>query len=415
MRKITSVILVSIILLLALNACGNNTNNNAAGDSGKKVKLEFFQNKVEAKASFDKLVKKFNDANPNIVVTQVNPPDAETVLKTRVSKKDIPDIIGMGATDTFSQLSKAGLFIDFSGDPLTTNLQPVYTETLKKLTGSEQLNGIPYSANASGIIYNKQMFTELGLTIPTTWDELIAVAQKVKDAGKIPFYLTNKDSWTLLVPFNSLSSNIVGINFYDQRKEGTIKFDSPKFREVAEKQLKLLDFGHKDMAGKNYNDGNTAFAKGESAMYLQGVWAIPEILKANPEMQLGVFPFPATNEPANNKVVSGVDTLLTISKNTGHLEEAKKFIAFLQQAENIQAYIDEQKAFSAVKGVNQSDATVQDLKAAFDSGNIVDFSDHYIPSAMKADSIIQSFYQKKNLDAYVKEFDNEWDKVASRK
>lgn len=421
MRKATSLVIVSAILLLALSACGsnnagNNTGSSDAGDSGgKKVKLEFFQNKVEAKATFDKLVKKFNDANPNIVVTQVNPPDAETVLKTRVAKKDLPDIIGMGATDTFSQLSKSGLFSDFTGDSLTANLQPAYVDMLKKLTGSEQLNGIPYSANASGIIYNKQMFTELGLTIPKTWDELLATAQKVKDAGKNPFYFTNKDSWTLLVPFNSLSSDIVGIDFYGKRTEGTVKFDSPAFREVAEKQLKLLAFGQKDMAGKNYNDGNTAFAKGESAMYLQGVWAIPEILKANPAMKLGVFPLPATNEAANNKVLSGVDTLLTISKNSKHPEEAKAFIAFLLQPENIQAYIDEQKAFSAVKGVNQSDASVQDLNAAFESGNIVDFSDHYIPSAMKVDSIIQSFYQKKDVNAYVKELDKEWDKVASRK
>jgi raffinose/stachyose/melibiose transport system substrate-binding protein len=412
--------------MLALAGCGTSTNNNNAGstdtasstpvaDTGKTVKLEFFQNKTEAKATFDKLIKKFNDANPNIVVTQVNPPDAETVLKTRVAKKDVPAIIGMGATATFAQLSNSGLFTDFTGDPLTSNLQPAYVDMVKKLTGSAQLNGIPYSANASGIIYNKQMFTDLGLTIPKTWDELVTTAQKIKDAGKIPFYMTNKDSWTLLVPFNSLSSDIVGIDFYAKRAQGTVKFDSPEFREVAVKQLKLLDFGQKDMAGKTYNDGNVAFAKGESAMYIQGVWAIPEILKANPQIQLGVFPFPATNDPALNKVISGVDTVLTISKNTPHPDEAKKFISFLLQPENIQAYIDEQKAFSAVKGVNQSDASVQDLNAAFQSGNIVDFSDHYIPSAVKADTIIQSFYQKKDVNAYVKALDTEWDNVATRK
>jgi raffinose/stachyose/melibiose transport system substrate-binding protein len=259
------------------------------------------------------------------------------------------------------------------------------------------------------------VFSDLGLSIPTTWDELVTTAQTIKDAGKTPFYMTNKDSWTTLESFNSLSSAIVGIDFYAKRTEGTVKFDSPEFREVAEKQLKLLDFGQKDMAGKTYNDGNVAFAKGESAMYIQGVWAIPEILKANPQIQLGVFPFPATNDPALNKVISGVDTVLTISKNTPHPDEAKKFISFLLQPENIQAYIDEQKAFSAVKGVNQSDASVQDLNAAFQSGNIVDFSDHYIPSAVKADTIIQSFYQKKDVNAYVKALDTEWDKVATRK
>ena len=411
MKKTVSAILVSALTLLTLAGCGGK------GDSadGGKVKLEFFQNKAEAKASFDKLIKKFNDANPGITVTQVNPPDAETVLKTRVAKKDVPDIIGIGATDTYAQLAKSGLFADLSSEPFTNNIQPAYLNMLKKLTGSEAAYGIPFTANASGIIYNKEIFDEFGLAVPKTWDELLAAAQKVKDAGKNAFYLTIKDSWTTMVPFNSLSTNIVGIDFYSDRAEGKVKFDSPEFREVAEKQLKLLEYGQKDMFGKGYNDGNTAFAKGESAMYVQGVWAIPEIQKANPNIKLGVFPFPATNDEAKNKVISGVDTLLTISKNTKHPEEAKKFIEFLLQPENVQDYIDEQKAFSAVKGVNQSDESVQGFNAAFESGAIEDFTDHYIPGAVKADTIIQGYLQNKDVDAYVKQFDTEWDKVASRK
>ncbi|MGP0587025.1 carbohydrate ABC transporter substrate-binding protein, partial [Paenibacillus timonensis] len=69
-----------------LSACGNGNNGeasnsgtasgNGAASSGKKVEIEFFQNKTEAKETFDKLVAKFNEANPNIKVTQVNPPDA---------------------------------------------------------------------------------------------------------------------------------------------------------------------------------------------------------------------------------------------------------------------------------------------------------------------------------------------------
>lgn len=422
MKKTATTIFTSVLALSVLAGCGaGKTNSESASNTatssatGEKVKLEFFQNKAEAKASFDALVKKFNDANPNIVVTQVNPPDAETVLKTRVAKKDVPDIIGLGATDTFAQLSKSGLFTDFSNDSLTANIQPSYINMLKKLTASDQLSAIPFTANASGVIYNKTMFKELGLSVPKTWDELLATAKKVKDAGKTPFYLTIKDSWTVMVPFNSLSTNILGIDFYDKRSKGSVKFDSPEFREVADKQLKLLDFGQKDMMGKGYNDGNTAFAKGESAMYLQGVWAIPEIKKANPSIDLGVFPFPATNDPAKNKVISGVDTLLTISKSSKHAEEAKKFIAFMLKAENVQTYIDEQKAFSAVKNVNQTDASVQDLNASFTSGAIEDFSDHYIPGAVKADTIIQSYLQKKDVNAYVKQFDTEWDKVANRK
>ncbi|WP_433945360.1 ABC transporter substrate-binding protein [Paenibacillus sp. SN-8-1] len=411
MKKAIMPLLAGVLAMSMLSACGSKSDGGAAGGT---VKIEFFQNKTEAKATFDKLIAKFNSANPNIKVTQVNPPDAETVLKTRVAKKQIPDVIGIGATDTYSTLSKSGLFEDFSNDPLTKNIQPAYLDMLKAQTGLSELNGIPFSTNANGVIYNKAMFKEMGLAVPTTWDEFMATAQKIKDAGKVPFYLTLKDSWTTLIPFNGMEPGIVGIDFFKQRKEGTVTFKD-KFREVADKQLQLLSFGQKDMFGKGYNDGNVAFAKGQSVMYLQGVWAIPEIQKANPSIELGVFPFPATNDPSKNKLVSGVDTLLTVSKSSEHKAEAKKFIDFLLQSDNVKQYITEQKAFPAVQGVTQDDPSVADLKPAFEQGNLVDFADHYIPGAMKVDTIIQGFLQKKDVDAYLNSLDTEWDKVANRK
>ncbi|WHY20451.1 extracellular solute-binding protein [Paenibacillus sp. G2S3] len=421
MKKTIKPVVVSVLAMSVLSACGSNSSNNAAGNtnsggnaSGEKVKIEFFQGKSEAKATFDKLVAKFNEANPNIVVSQVNPPDAETVLKTRAAKKDIPDVVGMGATDTYKTLSASGLFEDFTADPLAKNIQPAYVQMMKDLTGTDTLNALPFSSNASGVIYNKAMFAEAGVTVPTTWDEFMAVAQKFKDSGKNAFYLTFKDAWTTLTPFNSLTTIIKGNDFFKERTAGTVTF-SDSFNEVAEKLLKLTEYGQKDIFGKNYNDGNTAFAKGESAMYLQGVWAIPEIVKANPSIELGVFPFPATNDAADNKVISGVDTLLTVSKNTKHKEEAKKFIDFLLQPENVTLYINEQKAFPAVQGVTQDDPTMDGFKASFAEGKLADFADHYIPSAMKVETINQAFLQKKDINAYLKQLDTEWDKVADRK
>ncbi|MNO20333.1 Multiple sugar-binding protein precursor [compost metagenome] len=424
MKKIVAPVLAGLLALSMLSACGNGNNGeasnsgtasgNGAASSGKKVEIEFFQNKTEAKETFDKLVAKFNEANPNIKVTQVNPPDAETVLKTRAAKNDIPDVVGMGATDAYKSLAAGGMFKDFTGDQLLSSIQPAYIQMMNDLTGTEVVNGIPFSANASGVIYNKAIFAEAGVEVPKTWDEFIAVAEKFKADGKNAFYLTYKDSWTVLVPFNALEPSIVGTDIFKQRQEGTVKF-ADAFKEVAEKQLKLLDYGQKDIFGKGYNDGNTAFAKGESAMYLQGVWAIPEIQKANPSIELGVFPLPATNDSASNKVISGVDTLLTIAKNTKHPEEAAKFVQFLLEAENVQQYIDEQKAFPAITGVSQSDPIMDGFKEAFAAGQISDFADHYIPGAMKLDALIQGFLQKKDIDAYLKQLDTEWDKVSNRK
>ncbi|AEI40702.1 ABC transporter substrate-binding protein [Paenibacillus mucilaginosus] len=404
-----------------LSGCGAGTQAPAASPADKqgaadggKVKLQFFQNKPEAKVSFDALIRKFNAANPGIEVTQVNVPDAETVLKVNVAKNEVPDIVGMGATDTFASLSKSGTFQDLSGHEGVKTVQPAYIDMVKKTTGTAELYGIPLTSNANGIIYNKALFAELGLTVPKTWHELMAAAEKIKTAGKVPFYHTFKDSWTTMISFNSLASNLQPENFIEDRKAGKGTF-AEGYKEIAEKQLKLVELGHKDQNGKGYGDGNTAFAKGAAVMYLQGVWAIPEILKANPAIELGSFPFPASNDPAKNKLVSGVDTLLAVSKTTKHSKEAAAFVSFLLQPDNVKQLITEQKSFSAVQGVAQDDKNVTGLNTAFEDGQLVDFADHAIPGTMKIDTIIQEYYFKKDMAAYLKKLDSEWEKVQSRK
>lgn len=168
---------VSILLICMLTACGGS-------DTSGRVQIEFFQNKPEAKGSFDALIQKFNESQSDITVVHVNPPDAETVLKTRVVKDDIPDIVGMGATDTYSLLAQSGIFMDMTGSPLLSRIDETYVQMLKDVSGMEEVIGIPYSTNANGVMYNKEIFSKLGLSVPRTWDELLATAKKAKDGER---------------------------------------------------------------------------------------------------------------------------------------------------------------------------------------------------------------------------------------
>jgi raffinose/stachyose/melibiose transport system substrate-binding protein len=149
-------------------------------------------------------------------------------------------------------------------------------------------------------------------------------------------------------------------------------------------------------------------------MYIQGNWAIPEILKANPDMELGVFPMPVNNDPAQNKLVSGVDVLLTMSEDTEHEEEAMKFIEFMMSKDTAKRYIDEQKAFSAIQDVFQEDPVFEGIKTNFETGAITSFPDHYYPAGMGAENIVQEFFIEQKKDAFLKKLDKEWEKVQNR-
>ncbi|KRQ86513.1 Multiple sugar-binding protein precursor [Caloramator mitchellensis] len=415
MKKIMSLIITLIFVVSIFNGCTKkNATETSSQGTGEKVKIEFFQYKQEAKETFEKLIQKFEQENPDIDVVQSNPPEASTVLRTRMAKRDVPDIVSVGGDVTYADLAKAGAFEDLTDSQELQKIHPQYVQMLKDISGLDKVYAIPYAVNANAVIYNKKLFNELGLTVPKTWDEFIAVAEKTKKAGKIPFYFTFKDSWTTLPAFNVLAADTQGDSFFAERREGKTTFKE-RYKEAADKFLKLVEYGHNDNFGKGYVDGNIAFAKGESVMYLQGIWAIPEIKKANPDIELGVFPYPVTNDPSKNKVVSGVDLLFAISKTSKNPEAARKFVNFLLREDIAKEYLSEQNAFSAIQGVVKEDKDLEGLKDSFNNGLIVDFPDHYVPNSMALDRQLQQLVLDKNVDAFLTTLDNEWDKAQTRK
>jgi raffinose/stachyose/melibiose transport system substrate-binding protein len=413
-KKMTSVLAIAALSTSLLAACGGGGDDKDTAGGGK-VKLELFSNKVESINTYKELIKKFEAENPDIKIELNAPPEAETVLKTRLTKNDLPDIMSIGGNATYGEIARAGVLKDFSDSDLVDKIQPAYVDMVGKLVGSEKegVFGIPYATNANAVIYNKAKFEELGVTVPTTWDEFIAIADKAKAAGQPAFYLTLKDAWTAMIPWNSVAANAADNNFAELKTKGEASFKED-YSEVADKMLTLLEYGHKDNFGKAYGDGNNAFAKGGSVMYLQGNWAIPEVKKANPEIDLGVFAMPVTNEPEKNKLVSGVDVLLTIAEESEHPEEAMKFIEFMINEETATQYINEQAAFSAVQNVFQEDPTFEGIKTNFETGKITSFPDHYYPAGMQAANLIQEFLLKKDKDKFLEKMDKEWDKVQNR-
>lgn len=403
-KRIITTIITSALMTTFFTGCSNNESKNEG-----TTEIMFFSNKIEAVGTYNKLVEKFEAENPNIKVTISAPPDATTVLKTKLVKGDVPDIISMSADRSYADFVEANILEDLDGLVDIDKINPVYNEMMKDLEIEERqgIYGVPYALNASGVIYNKDIFKELNLEIPKTWDEFLSVAQKVKDEQIIPFYMTYKEAWTTLPAWNTISSTLVSSEIFDKVNKREVTF-SEIYDETTDKILELLEFGHSDNFGVGYNDGNIAFAKGESAMYLQGSYAIPSILTVNENLNLGMFALPATNNVENNKLVSGVDVYFSIPKDAKNKEESIKFINFLLEEENSQLYIEEQCAFSAVKGVEQNDIMFEAFKPYFEENKVVDFQDHFYPAELPAGDMIQTYLIDQNKEKFLTNFQKEW-------
>ncbi len=183
-----------------------------------------------------------------------------------------------------------------------------------------------------------------------------------------------------------------------------------------DKMLELMEYGPDDPFRFDYNTGNRAIADGEAAMYIQGNWAIPSIREINPDVNLGMFALPVTDDPEQNLLVSGVDLLLTMPREeTPHDEEALTFLRWLTEQGPAAQYAEEQNAFSAIEGVEQEDPALATLNPYFEEGETIGFADHYIPSSIPLENLVQGFLINGRSEAFLANLDEQFDVVQARR
>lgn len=391
------------------------------GKSNKK-EVEFFSSKSENSAIMKTLVDEFNKENASSGVTVVlnTPADAGTVLKTRLAKNDIPDIIAYGGDSTYTELQSAGVLKDLSGAEYLKNVQDAYMQMVYDVQkNKEQVPyAVPYATNASGVIYNVDKFNQLELKVPKTWDEFLEVIQKIEDSGETPFEYTFKDNWTLCCAWNSIAPDLAPEDFNDDRIQNKTSF-SDTHKEIADKYLELLKHGQKDILGTGYDDGNKAFANGDGVMMINGNWVLNQLTTANADVHVDMFALPASNDVSKNYVTSGIDVLLCASKNSKYPEVVDAFMNFMMKKENNQRYINDQFAFSPIKGVVQSDSKVAGIQKDIEEGKVANFPDHYYPSGFDLSTILSEYAMNyvngtddaSNTDSFLKKIDEQYDAV----
>lgn len=393
--------------LPAMAGCGSQ-NQEAAG----KTVIRMVQYKPEAADVFEKLEQKFNETHDDIYLEVESPNDAMTILKTQFIRNDYPDIIGIGGDINYSYFLDSDLLMDISDFDGLEDVKQVYLDIDKDLefVPEDGVYAMPYMANAAGVLYNKDMFEEHGWKIPKTWDEFINLCEEIKEAGIQPLVFGYKDTWTCLAPWNALAVDLAPTDICAQVNAGNTTF-AENYREVAEKQRQLLQYGDGNSFAYSYNDACTAFARGQCAMYTIGSYAVPQIQSVNPDMNIDSFVMPGSNNADENYLNSGNDLQFSVMANCENKEAAYEVLRFLNEDENVQMYVDDQSAVPCKEGDFELPSTLDGVKEYVESGKVRDYQDHHYPSEMAADAMIQTFLMDNSenaVDSFLKRFDTEW-------
>lgn len=405
-KKTTALALVAIIsAILALSGCSDTK-------SGDVTVIELVQYKLEAVEAFEKIEQRFNETHDDVQLRIESPNEAMTILKTRFIREDYPDIVGIGGDINYSNFLDSDMFMDISDFEGISKVKPVYMEMENALhfLPVDGVYTLPYVANCAGILYNKDMFEEHGWTIPETWSEFIELCEQIESEGIQPLYFGYKDVWTCLSPWNSLAVGLAPADTCAMVNSGETTF-SKEYRETAEKMKTLLEYGEPNPYAYSYNDACTAFARGESAMFTIGSYAVPQIKSVNPDINIDSFTFPANENEADNVLTSGIDLQFSVMKECENKEAAYEVLRFLCEEETVQIYLDDQNAIPCLEGDFTLPSMLDGMRSYIDSGRMSDFHDHHYPSEMSVDAMVQTFLMDKSdnaVDTFLTRFDTEW-------
>jgi raffinose/stachyose/melibiose transport system substrate-binding protein len=403
-RGIGKLLFTGCILILSvfLPGCSSSKNNSV-------TEIEIVQYKPEASNYFKMVEKAFNETHDNIHLTINSPNDAAAILRTRFIREDYPDIVGIGGDIEYSYYVDAQILADVSDYKGLSDIKQVYRDIDEslELVPTDGTFAVPYMANAAGILYNKNLFEQNGWKIPTNWNELITLCEEIKKTDILPFYFGFKDTWSCLAPWNAIAVGLTETDTVKKVNKGETTF-TKEYAETAEKYLNLLQYGPDSPFAYSYNDACTAFARGESAMYPIGSYAVPQILSVNPDMNIDSFVMPASDSSDGNTLNPGIDLQFCITEACENKEAAYEVLDFLFADENIQAYADAQNAIPCKEGDFKLASMLDGMKEYIEAGKMADFHDHYYPTEMSADALLQTFLIEKDVNGFLKTFDKNW-------
>lgn len=349
-----------IVLLLALLVL-------PAGVSGQQpVKLTFWSWRVEDKAAYEKMIQIFQQRNPDIQVEFIpyKPTEYNTILSSALTAEKGPDIIHLRAYGGLEAFTAPGFIkpLDFDKVP---ELKTFSRQILNGARGRKdgQLYGVPFASQTMVVYYNKKLFAQADVSVPKSWDELLAVCKTLKAKGVLPLANGGKEGWTLEFLAGAVAPNFYGGTvFYDAVTSGQTSFKDPVYTNAIARMLDLRPYMHANFMGVDYPTMQQLFIGEQAAMFIGGSWEIGYFKAQNKELAFDVFPAPPQRPGQVPWVSSFNDGNYGINAKTPNSDAALKFIRFTATREFGQMFTDLLAQTSAVPGVVINDPVLKHVQ-----------------------------------------------------
>lgn len=391
-KRIIAMLLSGVLVASALAGCGGGGSDAAdaaessseSEDSGKGKTISILASQDWVFDAEMELGKQFEEETGIKVDYQIVPSDQYyNLLMTKLNSGEGPDIFGgqSGSYDLVSQYNIEENAIDLSGEPWAE----YYDDFAKEQTSVDgKLYGAAYFDVTTDyyMAYNKKIFEDNGLKVPTTFAEFTDVCQKLLDGGITPVYQPVGDGWHHVMWFAEIGGKYEELvpGIVDKLNNNEVNFaDIPEFKTALDQ---LNDLAQKGYFGDNYlsdqyADMPVTIGSGEYAMGICKPGTLSEIAAASEgtytEDDFGMFLIPTLDNDVLNEHPCGPSRF--IYSGSKNVDEAKQYLEYITTQDSIQHMIDgEPKVENLPYDVGQKPAyseATEEFLDSFDKAGVV--------------------------------------------
>lgn len=200
------------------------------------------------------------------------------------------------------------------------------------LTYNGEIYAVPLTLHWVGMFYNPATFEQVGAMPPTTWDELIEVAEKFKAADIPAFALGSLKRWPGQFWFDMLLLRTAGNAYRNELMSGNASYTDPEVVRAYSMWNDLVQAGYfyPDANAYDWDEAANLVANGEAGMTLMGTWigGYYEGLDMAPGDDFDYFSFPTVDEDVPRASLGPIDTFV-VSAAAANADAAKAFLVHI--------------------------------------------------------------------------------------